>query len=61
MWGATYLANYWAIGSIPVFGMGGTRFLAAGLLLYVFTLLRGDRRLPTARQAVNVPLSAYCY
>ena len=33
VWGATYLANYWAIGSIPIFAMGGSRFLTAGLLL----------------------------
>ena len=27
IWGSTYLANYWAIQSIPVFGMGAARFL----------------------------------
>ena len=53
VWGATYLANYWAIGSIPVFGMGGTRFLTAGLLMYAFTLARGDFSLPSPRHALN--------
>ena len=53
VWGATYLANYWAIGSIPVFFMGGTRFLTAGFLLYGFTLLRGDRALPRRRYLIN--------
>ncbi len=56
VWGATYLANYWAIGSIPVFGMGGTRFLTAGLIMYAFTLLRGDFRTPTLREAANSSL-----
>jgi drug/metabolite transporter (DMT)-like permease len=53
VWGATYLANYWAIGSLPVFGMGGSRFLAAGLLMYGYTLLRGDRSIPRTRHLVN--------
>lgn len=56
VWGSTYLANYWAIDSLPPFGMGGTRFLTAGLLLYVYSLLRGDRRRPTVRQWVNAGL-----
>ncbi|MGB3799612.1 MAG: EamA family transporter [Lewinella sp.] len=53
VWGATYLANYWAIDSIPVFGMGAARFLTAGSILYAFTLLRGDRTLPKPRHALN--------
>ena len=53
VWGATYLANYWAIGSIPVFFMGGTRFLTAGALLYAFTYLRGDHSLPKRRYVRN--------
>ncbi|MCP9236232.1 EamA family transporter [Lewinella sp. JB7] len=53
VWGATYLANYWAIDSIPVFGMGATRFTVAGLLLYGYTVLRGDRTLPRPRYLIN--------
>lgn len=53
VWGATYLANYWAIDSIPIFAMGGSRFLTAGALMYGYTLLRGDRTLPTRRHFVN--------
>ncbi|MBB4080038.1 drug/metabolite transporter (DMT)-like permease [Lewinella aquimaris] len=53
VWGATYLANYWAIDSIPVFGMGATRFLFAGFLLYGYTVLRGDRTLPRGRYLLN--------
>ncbi len=41
VWGSTYLANFWAIDSIPVFGMGGTRFLAAGLVMYAYYLAAG--------------------
>ena len=53
VWGATYLANYWAIGSIPVFLMGGARFAVAGLLLYAYTLLRGDFSLPRRKYVIN--------
>ncbi len=53
VWGATYLANYWAIDSIPVFFMGGTRFFTAGLLMYVYTLLRGDRTWPRPTYLIN--------
>lgn len=56
VWGATYLANYWAIGSIPVFGMGAARFLVAGGLMYLYTLLRGDHALPKLRYAANSAL-----
>ncbi|MEO0731307.1 MAG: EamA family transporter [Bacteroidota bacterium] len=50
VWGATYLANYWAIESLPVFGMGGMRFLTAGALLYVISFFVGPQVRPTARQ-----------
>ncbi|CAH1001693.1 putative inner membrane transporter YedA [Neolewinella maritima] len=53
VWGATYLANYWAIDSIPVFFMGGTRFVTAGLIMYAYTLLRGDRTWPRRKYLIN--------
>ena len=56
VWGATYLANYWAIDSIPVFGMGGARFLVAGGLMYLYTVLRGDRSRPQLRHLLNSTL-----
>ncbi|MEO0723578.1 MAG: EamA family transporter [Bacteroidota bacterium] len=42
IWGSTYLFNYWAIESIPPFFMSGTRFLTAGLLLYIWGQFRGE-------------------
>lgn len=39
VWGSTYLANYWAIESIPPFLMCGGRFAVAGLLLYGYLKL----------------------
>jgi drug/metabolite transporter (DMT)-like permease len=43
IWGSTYLANLFAIKSIPPFIMGGSRFLAAGLLLFFWCIAKGDR------------------
>ena len=49
VWGSTYLAIRFAVETIPPFLMAGTRFLAAGVLLYAFRRLRGDPA-PTLRQ-----------
>ena len=44
IWGSTYFAIHLAIESIPPFLMAGTRFLAAGLLLYAVMRARGEAR-----------------
>ena len=41
IWGSTYLAIKWALASLPPFFQMGSRFLAAGVLLGAFALLRG--------------------
>ena len=56
VWGATYLANYWAIDTLPVFGMGGARFLLAGVLLTAISLLVGAKGMPSFRQLANASL-----
>ncbi|HSF81789.1 MAG TPA: EamA family transporter [Anaerolineales bacterium] len=43
-WGSTYLAIRIAIETIPPFIMAGTRFLIAGLILYVWRRAAGDAR-----------------
>ncbi len=48
-WGTTYLAIRYALESIPPFFIAGTRFLIAGLVLYVWRRLAGDPR-PSLRQ-----------
>jgi drug/metabolite transporter (DMT)-like permease len=48
-WGSTYLAIRFAVQTIPPFLMAGTRFLIAGLILYLWRRLAGDA-LPTMRQ-----------
>ena len=41
-WGSTYLAIHFAVQSITPFFMTGTRFLVAGLILYIWRRLAGD-------------------
>lgn len=42
IWGSTYLAIRVAIETIPPFLMAGTRFVVAGLILYVLSTLRSS-------------------
>jgi len=44
IWGSTYLAIKYAIEGIPPFLMMGTRSLAAGLILYLWSRGRGDEK-----------------
>ena len=55
VWGSTYLANLWAIQSIPPFLMAGIRFFTAGSILYIWTLSRGAQR-PSLREWRNAGL-----
>jgi drug/metabolite transporter (DMT)-like permease len=41
IWGSTYLAIHYAVETIPPFLMGGTRFVIAGLILYLLARQRG--------------------
>lgn len=49
IWGSTYLAIRYAIETIPPFLMAGTRFTAAGLLMYGVLRLAGQPN-PSGRQ-----------
>ncbi|MEL6143630.1 MAG: EamA family transporter, partial [Bacteroidota bacterium] len=55
VWGSTYLANYWAIQTIPPFLMCGGRFLVAGTLLFAFTATQ-KAPWPTWKQWGNATL-----
>ncbi len=43
VWGSTYLGILLAIRTVPIFMAGAIRFLVAGLLLYAWSIRRGDR------------------
>ena len=49
VWGSTYFAIKLAVASIPPLFAAGARFLIAGLVLYVWARLRGERA-PERRQ-----------
>jgi drug/metabolite transporter (DMT)-like permease len=49
VWGSTYLAIRYAIETLPGFTMASTRFILAGLALYLWGRARGGAR-PTWRQ-----------
>ncbi len=43
IWGSTYIGILLAIKSMPPFLMAGLRFFAAGFILYIYCLLRGEK------------------
>lgn len=43
VWGSTYLGILIAIKSIPPFFMLGTRFFVAGIILYIWCLINGEK------------------
>jgi drug/metabolite transporter (DMT)-like permease len=49
VWGSTYLAIKYAVQTIPPYVMGGSRFLVAGAILYLWARLRGSEN-PTRKQ-----------
>lgn len=55
IWGSTYLAIHFAIGTIPPFLMVGTRFLFAGAVLYAWQRSRGVAK-PTPAQWRNAAI-----
>ncbi len=55
VWGSTYLAIRFALISFPPFFQMGTRFLAAGILLMAWVLIRGHK-LPTRREWINASI-----
>jgi drug/metabolite transporter (DMT)-like permease len=58
VWGSTYLAIRVGVLEMPPLLMAAIRFLIAGLLLYGWTVWRGERR-PTLRQWASISLLAF--
>ncbi len=57
VWGSTYLAIRVGVLEVPPFLLAAIRFLVAGLVLYGWTLARGERA-PSARQWASISLLA---
>ena len=49
VWGSTFLAIRVGVQEVPPLLLAGMRFLVAGLVLYAWTMARGQRS-PTGRQ-----------
>jgi drug/metabolite transporter (DMT)-like permease len=57
VWGSTFLAIRVGVREVPPFSLAAMRFLAAGLLLYGWTMARGARS-PSKREWVSAVLLA---
>jgi drug/metabolite transporter (DMT)-like permease len=57
VWGSTYLAIRIGVREVPPFLLAAMRFLVAGLVLYGWTIARGERS-PSGRQWASVSLIA---
>jgi len=57
VWGSTYLAIRVGVREVPPFLLAAMRFLVAGLVLYGWTIVRGERS-PSGRQWMSVFLLA---
>ena len=57
VWGSTFLAIRVGVREVPPFLLAAMRFLVAGLVLYVWTVSRGERS-PSGRQWMSVFLLA---
>jgi drug/metabolite transporter (DMT)-like permease len=53
IWGSTYLAIKYAIGTLPPFLMAATRFLSAGAILFAWASLRGERARSNGRTSLQ--------
>src|SRR6202790_4713743 len=57
VWGSTFLAIRVGVREVPPFLLAAMRFLVAGLVLYGWTIARGERS-PSGRQWASVTLLA---
>src|SRR5271155_5184883 len=57
VWGSTFLAIRVGVREVPPFLLAAMRFLVAGLILYGWTIARGERS-PSRRQWASVALLA---
>ena len=57
VWGSTFLAIRVGVQEVPPLLLAGMRFLVAGLVLYAWTMARGERS-PTGRQWVSAVVLA---
>jgi drug/metabolite transporter (DMT)-like permease len=57
VWGSTFLAIRVGVREVPPFTLAAMRFLAAGLVIYVWTIARGERS-PSRREWASASILA---
>lgn len=58
IWGSTYLAIRYAVETIPPFLMAGSRFIISGMILFVWSRIRGAPQ-PTRRHWRNATIAGF--
>lgn len=58
VWGSTYLAIRIGVAEVPPFLFAAMRFLAAGVVLYLWTLAQGEKS-PSSREWISALLLAF--
>jgi len=58
IWGSSYVAIHFAIETLPIFLMAGVRFIAAGLLLYGWSIWHGAPA-PTRKQWRSAAIAGF--
>ena len=56
IWGSTYLGNLYAIKTIPPFLMAGTRFLSAGIILFLWCLI-SKHKIPALNAVLKLAIT----
>lgn len=56
IWGSTYLAIRYAVQTIPPYLMSGSRFILAGLVLYMFARYKSKEK-PTAKNWISASIA----
>ncbi len=61
IWGATYLLNKIAVSELPAFMLAGTRFVVAGLLIFLISKLSGRSLKITKKQFLNTIIAGFLF
>jgi drug/metabolite transporter (DMT)-like permease len=61
IWGATYLLNKIAVSELPAFMLAGTRFVVAGLLIFLILKLAGRSLKISKKQFINTVIAGFLF
>lgn len=61
IWGSTYLLNKIAVNELPPFMLASFRFIVAGLLIFLITLITGKSLFITKKQLINTIIAGFLF